>query len=448
MASATAAPWAAVLPAAVALFVVALPLTRRPVLPLPAALAATCAGQLALHAWFVRASAPPGPHAAHAGHSSSYDGSAMVAAHAGVALLTAWLLHRADAACRTVVRLAAGVARSVAGVWGGWRTAGGEEGAAAAAAAPRPERSRSAVALLLLSHDVARRGPPGHGSRAAAQGRPRPAPTTHREFPVHRNISTSTPTGTRTRRTAPRLAGATALALATVLAAAPTAHAHVEVEADGARALDQNVTLSFSAASESDKAGISKLEVILPKGLKPGDVTYKSGPDGWKLAPTDRGYTVSGPAAPTGRSVTYAVAVRQLPDARTLAFKTLQTYDDGRVDRWIELEEPGGHDHSGDAGGHGNPAPLLKLAAAAPGAEPVAPSSSAPAADAPTPTTEPTPAGKADETAEAKAGAEAGEQGAQDDGDGSLVVPLAIGAVVLVAVGGAVWAFRRRSSNA
>ncbi|NBE53501.1 DUF1775 domain-containing protein [Streptomyces sp. YC537] len=243
-------------------------------------------------------------------------------------------------------------------------------------------------------------------------------------------------------RTTRRITAVAALALATVLATAPPASAHVEVEAEGARALDQKVTLAFNAESESDKAGITKLEVILPKGLAPADITYKSGPQGWKLAPTDRGYTVSGPPVPTGKDAAYAVVVRQLPDAKALAFKTLQTYDDGRIDRWIEIEEPGEHDHSDDTG-HGSPAPMLELAAAAPGAEPVSPDSSTPESPATdSPSTDPAPADK-DDKDDNKKQADAQQQ----DDDSSPVVPLAIGAVVLVAVGVGIWLFRRRSTE-
>ena len=54
------------------------------------------------------------------------------------------------------------------------------------------------------------------------------------------------------------------------------------------------------------------------------DLTGK-GPDGWKLAPTSRGYTVSGPKLAVGEDAEYVVTVRQLPDAKSLVFKTLQT---------------------------------------------------------------------------------------------------------------------------
>ncbi|WP_276322873.1 DUF1775 domain-containing protein [Streptomyces sp. F001] len=129
--------------------------------------------------------------------------------------------------------------------------------------------------------------------------------------------------------------------------------------------------LTFSAASESGSAGIDKLGVVLPDGTTADDLTYKEGPEGWKPAPASWGYTVSGPKLDVGEDAEYVVVVRQLPDAKKLVFKTLQSYSDGRVDRWIELEDNAEDDHGH---GHGHPALVLRLKPAAPGAKPVSPS--------------------------------------------------------------------------
>ncbi|WP_311137503.1 hypothetical protein [Streptomyces sp. I6] len=109
-------------------------------------------------------------------------------------------------------------------------------------------------------------------------------------------------TPARTLRRTGALATAAFAAFAAVVAGAGPATAHTEVEAPGARALGQNVALAFTAASESDSAGISKLEVILPEGMAPRDITYQEGPEGWKFAATSRGYTVSGPKLAVGRT--------------------------------------------------------------------------------------------------------------------------------------------------
>ncbi|WP_149823170.1 DUF1775 domain-containing protein [Streptomyces tailanensis] len=236
--------------------------------------------------------------------------------------------------------------------------------------------------------------------------------------------------------TARRLGALTAAVLAATVAFAGPAAAHADVEAEGARALAQNVELTFSAASESSSAGITKLEVILPEGITPADITYKggSGPDGWKFAPTERGYTVSGEKLAVGKDVEYVVTVRQLPDAKSLVFKTLQSYSDGKVDRWIELEE----EESGDGHGHGHPAPRLDLAAAEPGAEPVSPT---PTQEPTTASKEPTPQSSTPATSE-----QAAANSTEEDDGMSLALPLGIGAAVL-ALGGAVWWLKSRRTG-
>ncbi|MFI5808524.1 DUF1775 domain-containing protein [Streptomyces sp. NPDC051561] len=233
-------------------------------------------------------------------------------------------------------------------------------------------------------------------------------------------------------RTACRLtATAAATAAVTIIVVGP-AFAHVEVEAEGARALAENVTLSFNAETESDRAGITKLEVILPKGVTPADVVYKQGPAGWKLTVTDQGYSVTGPTIAVGKDVAYSVTVRQLPDAKSLAFKTLQTYSDGRVDRWIELEKTTGS-------GHGSPAPRLELRPAAVGAKPLSPSPEAvPSTAAPSsPAAVPSPS-------DAKPPAR--ESSAQQD-DGVSPALLVVIGVIVVALGGGLWWFKCRGNT-
>jgi len=230
-----------------------------------------------------------------------------------------------------------------------------------------------------------------------------------------------------------RLAVAAAAAATAVLFTAVPAAAHVEVESDDAQALAENAELAFTAESESATAGITQIRVVLPKGIAPSDVTYGKGPEGWKFTTTDDGYTVKGAALKVGADAEYSVVVRQLPDAKELAFKTLQTYGDGKVDRWIELGESG--DDDGHGHGEGNPAPVLKLKAAAPGATPVGPSLPASASASATPTAEesstsPTPQAADSET--------------EDDGGLSAGAWVAIAAVLVLAVAVALVFVRRR----
>ncbi|MFI7017859.1 DUF1775 domain-containing protein [Streptomyces sp. NPDC050164] len=236
---------------------------------------------------------------------------------------------------------------------------------------------------------------------------------------------------TKKNGTARRLTLLTAATATAVLLTAGPAAAHVEVEADNAQALAENVRLTFIAESESADAGVTELRVVLPEGIAPADVTYDEGPEGWKFTARDDGYVIKGPAVKVGGDAEHSVVVKQLPDAKELAFKTLQTYSDGRIDRWIQLGEP-----SGD--GHGHEAPVLELKAAAPGAKPAdpSPSETRPASPSPTATeteTEPesSPATRAEEK--------------NDDGGLSAGAWIGIGAAVLIVAGGTAYVVRRRA---
>ncbi|MFE7029932.1 DUF1775 domain-containing protein [Streptomyces sp. NPDC057621] len=248
-------------------------------------------------------------------------------------------------------------------------------------------------------------------------------------MPKPTTFTKSSSVSTNLRRAA--LTGAAALAA--VLALAGPAAAHAEVEADKAQALAENVTLTFVSEAESASAGFREVRVVLPKGIAPADVSLGKAPKGWSLKTTADGYVVGGPALKTGVDAEYEVKVRQLPDADEVAFKTVETYSDGEISRWIELPTDG---EEGE-----QPAPLLKLKAAAPGATPIAPSPSA------SPTSSPTPSAEATSTATTAAGA--GEKSAaKKDDDGSSTGLLVGGAIaaVLVLGGGAWWLTRRRTA--
>jgi len=175
----------------------------------------------------------------------------------------------------------------------------------------------------------------------------------------------------------------TAAGLAVVLAAGP-ALAHVEVEATPARALATDALLSLTAEAESGTAGISGLRIQLPAGLVPADLRLASGPAGWRLTGTAGVVTVSGPALPVGRSLRLGIRVRQLPDDRQLVLKTIQSYTDGKQDAWIELPTASVPEPE-------QPAPIVRLQAAAPGATAVPRAAPATAVASTTPASAPTP---------------------------------------------------------
>jgi uncharacterized protein YcnI len=145
-------------------------------------------------------------------------------------------------------------------------------------------------------------------------------------------------------------ATAAGVGAAATLAVAGIAYAHVEVEADNPSAGASNVTVTFDAEAENSAAGIATIRVVLPAGIAPANVSLVEAPQGWQFTATDDGYQVAGAAQPTGQAVEHKVKIKKLPDAAALTFKTLVTYGNGEVDRWI-----------GDPGSE-NPAPVLALA--------------------------------------------------------------------------------------
>ena len=174
-----------------------------------------------------------------------------------------------------------------------------------------------------------------------------------------------------------------ALAGVAVAVAAGPAFAHVEVSADKPQAGASDVTLTFRGEAESPDAGIKSERVVLPAAIAPADVTLVKAPSGWTFSRNADGFTVSGAALPQGTDSRWSVRVAHLPaDQTRLSFKTLETYGDGEVSRWIEIQEPGEPEPP-------HPAPLLvvKPAASSPTATPLAgiPSAAAPSPDASSP---------------------------------------------------------------
>ena len=173
-----------------------------------------------------------------------------------------------------------------------------------------------------------------------------------------------------------------AIAGVAVAALAGPASAHVEVSADKTQAGATDVTLTFNGEAENPKAGIKSERVVLPTGIAPADVTLVSAPAGWKFTSAADGFTVAGKALKVGTDAVWKVKIAKLPDGETrLSFKTLETYGNGDVSRWIEIQQPGQDEPD-------NPAPLLTLkpGAATSTSAPSETASSAPVAE-PSPTT-------------------------------------------------------------
>jgi uncharacterized protein YcnI len=231
-----------------------------------------------------------------------------------------------------------------------------------------------------------------------------------------------------------RAAVVLAAGAAAVLTTAGPALAHVEVTAAPARALAANATLTMVAEAESSTAGIAGVRIQLPSGLIPGDLTLASGPTGWKLAGSAGVVDVTGPALPVGRSLRLGLKVRQLPAGSQLVLKTIQSYSDGKSDAWIEVPSDSVPDPD-------QPAPVVTLQAAAPGATPL------PRATTPAPTaTAPAPTTAAQTTAASSAPAVADP--AANDGNGSGAAWLFGGVLIgVVLLGGIVFAASRKAAK-
>ncbi|MGQ5265114.1 YcnI family copper-binding membrane protein [Micromonospora sp. ZYX-F-536] len=194
---------------------------------------------------------------------------------------------------------------------------------------------------------------------------------------------------TRLRRTATAATALAFTAVATaVLGFAGPASAHVTVNPKEATQ-GGYARVAFRVPNESDTASTTKLEVVLPENAPIGSVSTMPVP-GWTVAVEKRKvdppievhgspiteavskltWTATGDAAvKPGQFQEFPVSMGPLPKIDMMVFKTLQTYSDGSVVRWIDDPNPGGEEPE-------KPAPVLALTAAAPSA------SAAPAAAA------------------------------------------------------------------
>ncbi|MEV1014084.1 YcnI family protein [Micromonospora sp. NPDC049751] len=192
---------------------------------------------------------------------------------------------------------------------------------------------------------------------------------------------------TRLRRTASAAAALALTAVATaVLGFAGPASAHVTVNPKEATQ-GGYARVAFRVPNESDTASTTKLEVVLPENAPVGSVSTIPVP-GWTVATEKRKveppievhgsqlteavskitWTATGDAAvKPGQFQEFGVSMGPLPKVDTMVFKTLQTYSDGNVSRWIDEPQPGGEEPE-------KPAPVLTLTAAAPTASAAAPS--------------------------------------------------------------------------
>jgi periplasmic copper chaperone A len=213
--------------------------------------------------------------------------------------------------------------------------------------------------------------------------------------------------------------------VALVLAAAPAA-AHNEWEPNTA-APGSVVDLTLFVEDEQPDAGTTKVELFFPA---PITVAALQAAPGWAATPMDG--QLGGPASgvtwtggPAQGDVELPIRLGPLPgQPGRLQFKTVQTYDNGEVDRWIDEWPEGAPEPPA-------PGPVLDLVLGGPGSIPAttasAPSTAAPTTTATAATTTETDQAAAEDT---------------DDDSDSSIVPWVVAAAVLVVAAG-VFAFLR-----
>ncbi|MEU0434513.1 YcnI family protein [Streptomyces sp. NPDC006290] len=171
-----------------------------------------------------------------------------------------------------------------------------------------------------------------------------------------------------------------ALATAGLLTAAGAAFAHVTVHPESYAKGATDGLLSFRVPNEEDTASTTKVQVFLPTD-HPVLGVLVTPQAGWtakvtttklkKPVKTDDGtitdavseITWTGGRIRHGQFQDFEVAFGQLPDdTDQLSFKTLQTYSDGNVVRWIEEPQKGAEEPE-------SPAPALTLTAKGAGEE-------------------------------------------------------------------------------
>lgn len=215
-----------------------------------------------------------------------------------------------------------------------------------------------------------------------------------------------------------------AAAGALVLAAAPAA-AHNEWEPATA-APGSVVDLTLLVGDEEPDGGTTVVELRFPA---PITVAALPAVPGWTATPVDG--EVGGPASgviwaggPAAGDIALPIRLGPLPDEPgRLQFKTVQTYDNGAVIRWIDAWAQGDPEPPA-------PGPVLDLVPGGPGSIPATIVSS-------------TTTASTTSTTAAATTTESNQAASQDDDSDGNGVPLVVAAVVIVAAAGGAYTFIR-----
>ena len=219
-------------------------------------------------------------------------------------------------------------------------------------------------------------------------------------------------------------------AVLAVLAVAGPASAHVTISPNTTAGSGDDVEVTFRVPNEEDTANTTELEVDFPTD-KPITGVLPQPVPGWTIKventtlatpiQTDDGtvtqtvskITWSGGQIPPGQFQGFPVMLGHVPDdADSLTFKALQTYSNGDIVRWIDVQQAGQPEPD-------HPAPVLTLTAAAPDGGDAAVSPPPPAGASPSVTV--TSAAPASSPA-AASGTSAGDSTARGLGIAGIVV--------------------------
>jgi uncharacterized protein len=183
----------------------------------------------------------------------------------------------------------------------------------------------------------------------------------------------------RTRlRLTRRLLGAGAVTVGLMAAGTGIASAHITVSGPEATSGGSDVVISFRVPDESDAARTVGLKVRLPSDTPIASVLVQPKP-GWSVAvsqsklatpiKTDDGeiteavseidwkVSAGSQGIGPGQFDEFTFIAGQLPEAKSLTFKAVQTYSDGSSVSWIEEPAPG------SSAEPEHPAPVLTLGA-------------------------------------------------------------------------------------
>jgi uncharacterized protein YcnI len=137
----------------------------------------------------------------------------------------------------------------------------------------------------------------------------------------------------------PRPAALGLSALALVLVMATPALAHVTV--NPREVVEGSYTkLTVRVPNESETASTISVELTMPEGVTFQSVSVKPTP-GWTNTVAKDGESVTaitwdGGKIKPGEFQEFDVSVGPVPEADSLEFRAIQTYDDGEVARWVE----------------------------------------------------------------------------------------------------------------